>query len=180
MKFKYGFLTLLVGMVFFTSCAKENEDVTTMVEGTNTPQVVECKTSLGVGIDDTNERLIANVKDGERPYSYKWSTGETTESILPTINTNIDLEVTDADGCTVNKSVAFQGSSDCEIVSLLVDYDEDNNSLTATVTGGSQNYFLNWSTGESVETIVVVSGNSYSIDSIDSMGCTITVTYMVP
>lgn len=49
------------------------------------------------------------VESGALPYTYQWSSGETTSEIFPTIPGIYDLTVTDSFGCVKTKSVLING-----------------------------------------------------------------------
>jgi hypothetical protein len=59
--------------------------------------------TIYIGYGPSSLTLTANPSGGTRPYTYSWSTGETTQSITvsPTSTQTYTLTVTDAAGCTV-------------------------------------------------------------------------------
>ena len=53
--------------------------------------------------------LTANVVGGVAPYTYQWSTGETTPMIYPTSISTISVTVTDASGCSYTAYYFWNG-----------------------------------------------------------------------
>ena len=51
-------------------------------------------------IDTSQQNLVANVSGGTAPYSYEWSTGDTSDVITPSANGQYWLIVYDADLCS--------------------------------------------------------------------------------
>ena len=51
-------------------------------------------------IDTSQQNLVANISGGTAPYSYEWSTGDTSDFISPSINGQYWLIVYDADLCS--------------------------------------------------------------------------------
>jgi hypothetical protein len=51
-------------------------------------------------IDTSQQNLVANISGGTAPYSYEWSTGDTSDFITPSINGQYWLIVYDADLCS--------------------------------------------------------------------------------
>lgn len=57
----------------------------------------------------SNGSVSSQVINGTTPYTYQWSSGETTSEIFPTIPGIYDLTVTDSVGCVKTKSVLING-----------------------------------------------------------------------
>ena len=66
-----------------------------MISADNTPQLQ---------INQIGQNLDASVFGGLSPYTFYWSTGETTQTITPQTNGNYWLLVTDANGCVSDTS----------------------------------------------------------------------------
>ncbi|HRP59229.1 MAG TPA: T9SS type A sorting domain-containing protein [Vicingus sp.] len=58
---------------------------------------------------DSSGYISTFVENGSVPYTYQWSSGETTSEIYPTIPGIYDLTVTDSVGCELTKSVLING-----------------------------------------------------------------------
>jgi len=119
--------------------------------------------------------LFAVTTGGTAPYSYLWSTGETTESIAPNAPGDFTVEVTDAEGCVLSDVFTIPCGG------LILNIMETNpGTINVTVTGGTPPYTYLWSTGEVTSTISVTMGGTYQLEVTDANGCTaageITVT----
>ena len=74
--------------------------------------------------------LASNVRGGNAPYSYLWSTGETTENISNLVAESYGLTVTDSKGCIAERTgvvsepeAPLTGMADAEAVTCFGDYD---------------------------------------------------------
>ena len=112
--------------------------------------------------------------------SYKWSTGETTQSITPTINSDItySVVVTDANGCTgeTTHTVQIYPEEQVVITGELVICAGGSTQLTASgVTGGT----YQWNTGVGGNTITVSTDGTYTVTATYGNGCTSTASVTV-
>lgn len=113
----------------------------------------------------TNFKLSPTILAGKTPFSYRWNTGDTTETKEITnfkLDTTLLLEVTDADGCKFSDTV-FVPVKPLPVVSLGPDkvictYD----SITFDAQHNDTMYYL-WSTGDTVRTIVTNFKGDYSV-----------------
>lgn len=178
MKLNYALLVLAIFLL--ASCSKEGIDETDVLEGMPDVEVVEC--SLKTAIEQNlNESFVKVVPvDGVAPYTYLWSTGVTTQNLDGITSGNYSVEVKDADGCESIQSMGIDLLVDCEgPFGVVVSYNDADSILNADITSAI-GYFVNWSNGEQTESISVESGNSYTVDIINQVGCTLTVTYDIP
>ena len=65
------------------------------------------------------------------------------------------------------------------IFNLSFSIDSSSTFLTADLSGGTQPYAYNWSTGATTNTISVMSGETYRVEGEDSNGCVIIEDYTV-
>ncbi len=141
--------------------------------------------ALSVSVDDKSIclgesiELTAVPSGGTAPYSYLWSTGETTQSITvaPGSTTNYSVTVTDAftsstgddctaaDDATVTVNPALSVSVDDKSICL-----GESIELTAVPSGGTAPYSYLWSTGETTQSITVAPGSTtnYSVTVTDA------------
>lgn len=175
-------IKILSGILFlaiFASCAKENIDELAIKEVEAETEIIDCAMEVGIDQNAKEAELIATPDLGLAPYAYKWSTGETSNSIKNVSSGSYEVEVSDAKGCKTMKVMGWDISVDCEgHFSLLVSHNADEMTLTAGVES-TLGYFLSWSSEETEETITVESGQSYTAEVINEVGCILTVTYDV-
>jgi hypothetical protein len=114
------------------------------------------------------------VTDGTQPYSYLWSTGQTTQEITVNSNGWYSIEVTDAEGCVANDSLEVAAVDPCWGFSvMLAEQPPGSGMLYSAVTGGSGNYTYEWSTGETTANINVSVNGNYTLIVTDSDGCVV-------
>lgn len=130
-------------------------------------------------LDTLNNSLNATSFGGTAPYTYDWSTGETTTEINITIEGEYALTVTDAEGCSSSYTQDYFLWEDCDGFNLSFDYDESAQTLTGILVGGTAPYTFSWNTGETTETIDVVDG-IYTLDVVDANGCLRSGAFDVP
>ena len=136
------------------SCNKENSDNTKIDVDDVDPVFVICE--LNVLIENDNGVFSALVNGDAPPFTYKWSTGETTETISPTSGGEYGLTVTDAESC-VDSSLILVNK--CDLSNLMVGIDPTlNNDSTAWIlvaepAGGIPPYSYLWNSGERTQII---------------------------
>ncbi|MEL7425542.1 MAG: gliding motility-associated C-terminal domain-containing protein [Bacteroidota bacterium] len=101
--------------------------------------------------------------------SYAWSTGGSTNEISINGNTNVQVTVTDENGCTATDMVDLTEYAlpEVEIMGRLSFCPVGGTELSATE--GFENYV--WSTTESTSTIFLNTAGAYTVTVTDSNGC---------
>lgn len=116
--------------------------------------------------------LNAEVFGGTPPFTYSWSTSETTEQISVFENGEFTITAVDSEGCTASNTQFIYLTIDCNNIGAIeFAHDTINNTLSGSPIGGTAPYLYSWSTGETTQTINVTSGNSYSLNAEDVNGC---------
>jgi len=110
---------------------------------------------------------------GISPYTYLWSTGDTSESITDLGVGTYTLLVTDAVGCTANGTVEIFGSElpTCSVIGTDTGCGEENGTATVSATGGVAPYTFEWINGETTETISDLAQGTYTVTVTDAAGC---------
>lgn len=163
-------VVLFLALLFWVGCNKIDEDTTTVDAAPVKPVVTAagCDTSFNAKIEqDPNFLIYVSPKNGAAPYTYKWSTGETTRSIVPHCDINFyAVTLTDSKGCTVAVSESI-----AEFIQVF--FTQEDTKLTAGVWAGFPGYTYLWSTGSTSPTLPKVkSGDIYTVTVKDSRGCT--------
>lgn len=117
---------------------------------------------------------IAIGKYGTPPYTYKWSTGSTNDTIF-NLTANTTYRVTIKDACGATKSIAKTvGSKTITIktVSTCTPTGTCQGSIKANVTGGDPPYTYLWSDGQTTQTAVNLCKGTYRVTVTDALGCT--------
>ena len=138
---------------------------------------ITCNPSDCAACENEGVTLTVTVTGGTAPFSYEWSTDETTQSITVDASGDYSVTVTDANGCTATceEYVEIYDSPDCDITCDPEDCaacEGDDVTLTVGVTGGTAPFSYEWSTGETTQSITVDATDTYSVTVTDANGCT--------
>lgn len=116
----------------------------------------------------------ATLASGTAPFSYLWSTGETTASIQDLPTGNYSLTVTDALGCTAlgAAEVVRTGTLGTSISATHVScFGLADGSMAVEPTGGTAPFSYLWSTGETSPTLQNLPAGNYDLTVTDALGC---------
>jgi len=110
--FKYKLLVSIMILTIITlySCGKENEDIITTEEEEIIVEIVICN-GFSLQLFLVEDTINTAIDQGTPPYSYAWSTGESSESLIPQSSGIYVLTVTDAEGCEVAKEIEIMNCS---------------------------------------------------------------------
>ncbi len=136
---------------------------------------------LGADVSDiscfglTNGSIALNVSGGVLPYTFEWSTGETTQGIADLAAGTYTGTVTDGNGCVgIISNEVFEPS---ELEMTLFPADADCNgastgSIGSGISGGTPGYTFIWSNGADTETLTDIPAGAYTVTATDANGCT--------
>ncbi|MBK7383201.1 MAG: SprB repeat-containing protein [Flavobacteriales bacterium] len=116
--------------------------------------------------------IVANA-DGQAPFTYAWSNGQSTQTAINLAAGAYSVTVTDFNGCSaignfnVGQPTAVGGSAQTTSATC----SNNNGSATASGSGGSPGYSYLWSTGFAGPTLSGVPSGSYSVTITDSHNC---------
>jgi hypothetical protein len=136
----------------------------------NQPSSLSVTVSVTKGTCDgiSDGTIGTNVTGGTAPYTYRWSSGQTTPSLANVGAGTYTVTVTDAKGCTATGSVVLTPfkKPTCSITLL--------NDSTAQVipAGGTPPYKYQWSTNEFTDIIRKLQIGIYKVTVTDANGCT--------
>lgn len=142
---------------------------------TEPPLLIANATSQNpVCIDDNDGSASVSVSGGTQPYTYLWSTGATTVSIMGLAPGGYSVTVTDANGCTAIDNVVITPLSNLN-VSLQSNNescpDQNDGTVTAFPIGGVQPITYSWSTGANTQSISGLAPGIYAVTVTDAQGC---------
>jgi hypothetical protein len=126
--------------------------------------------------------IVLNASGGMPPYSYLWSTNETTSAVDSLCAGSYSYILTDSNGCTLMDSLMISEPSE-----IILDDSVTNascavcpdGSVIVSISGGSPPYTVLWSTGDTTSGLVNVLPGDYSICISDSAGCMLCDTFTV-
>ncbi len=121
----------------------------------------------------------ASVTGGTVPYTFLWSTGQTTAQISGLSAGSYFVTVTDAHGCSASTSgsigeplaivpAANWGAASC--------FGGNDATATASASGGTSPYTFLWSTGQTGAQAGGLSAGPYTVTLTDAHGCSATAT----
>ena len=180
-------------MAFFFSCEKENIDVVEVEEEEVVPEVIECnlEVTLSGNLDGS---YAANTTGGTPPFTFLWSTQDTTNSITLDSSGLYSVTVTDADGCIASEESQLLVPGDCDIYVILINGDTicimDPGSvlcvdsdftvnitesspgiLSAVTNGGVEPFSYLWTNGETTPSISINQPGEYFVVVTGADGC---------
>jgi len=120
--------------------------------------------------DGASEIYSVTITPGESPYSYDWSTGETTEQIS-FAGGDVCVTITDGVSCVYTNCMHVEVLD--PVVVSVIDTTvcvTDSGFVSASAIGGAPSYTFSWSSGENSDTIYQPLG-TYSVTVTDSIGC---------
>ena len=130
-----------------------------------------------VTCNGANNGSITAQSDGQPPFTYQWSSGQTTQTITGLTPGNYTVTVTDGSGCQA--SGTFQVNEPPLLTASVNVVDAtcntSNGSASTSVAGGTPPYIYQWSNGSSGSSISGVPGGAYSVTITDQLGCSITL-----
>ncbi|MEL6837619.1 MAG: SprB repeat-containing protein, partial [Bacteroidota bacterium] len=118
------------------------------------------------------------VEGGTAPYTYNWSTGQTSEDVSNLTAGTYDVTVTDANDCTDSASFTITEPTSLSIdVAGTTTEDADCNGATTgsidlVVNGGTPPYTYNWSNGATTQDISNLAAGTYDVTVTDANDCT--------
>ncbi len=126
--------------------------------------------------------LDVTVKGGVPPFSYSWSTGDTTEDLTGLSAGNYTLTVTAANNEVTTKTFKVKQNSKIKINKYIVDvkcHGDNTGKIYLSVSGGKPGYTYLWNDNSTSKHRFGLTAGTYSVTVKDSKGCTMTDTFAV-
>ncbi|MFM6934720.1 MAG: hypothetical protein ACKOXP_04700, partial [Flavobacteriales bacterium] len=115
------------------------------------------------------------VNGGQAPHTYAWSNSATTQDLSGLSAGTYSVVVTDAGNCTESYTVTLTQPNlltSSEVHTNVNCNGQANGFVNLSVTGGTQVYHFTWSNGATTEDINGVVAGIYTVNIVDSLGCT--------
>lgn len=130
-----------------------------------------------------NGSVSISVTGGTAPYTFAWSNGATNQNIFGLSAGLYSVTVTDANGCTENRSFTVQNNSGTlAIQNAVVTHETCGNtagSIDVILSGGNGPFTYVWSNGATSQDLTALSAGSYTITVTDNNNCSVTHTYVI-
>ncbi|MFN5460999.1 MAG: T9SS type A sorting domain-containing protein, partial [Bacteroidota bacterium] len=158
--------------------------LTTNLNPSNGPSVTSTSQNNVTCNGGNNGSLALNINGGSLPINILWSNGATSPTVSNLKAGVYDVVLTDASGCVVNASYNVTEPDPIAVSFSTTPASCGNNdgSLSATVTGGTSPYNLQWSANAGSQTTPTASnlGNGiYSLTITDNANCTYSASGLV-
>jgi|GEM_PF-1128364 len=133
------------------------------------------------GTADGSIQLTVN--GGVTPYSYQWSSGQSTDSIGSLAGGNYAVTITDANNCFITGSYNIVNPQPIQLNAQITNIgcgDEiDGGSIQLQTTGGTKPYTYNWSNGDTTSITDNLLAGGYSVSLVDAKGCQSSGSYTI-
>ena len=126
--------------------------------------------------DGTTGSIELSITGGTEPYLVDWNTGDTGNSISELSDGFYKTTITDLNGCTFTDTYAIQTDMGITATSTIERpncFDDPTGSIDLSITGGTEPYSIEWSTGARTEDITGLTSGNYTATITDALGCEI-------
>ena len=131
---------------------------------------------------NSNGLISVTVNGGIFPYSYYWSTGDTSSNIINISNGAYQLTVIDSNNCLIIETITINQPSDLFAyfnLNYVSCFGLSDGNIDATVIGGTPPYSFLWSSGDTTEDLFNIPSDIYVLSLLDSNNCFFTDTIVV-
>lgn len=118
--------------------------------------------------------ISANATGGTAPYSYNWSSGQTSAFIGGLTAGNYTLTATDASGCSVSQSTTLNVATGISVSLNVANpncFGASNGTAAAVVNGGGAPFTYSWSNGQNTNSIGGLTAGIYTVTVTNVTGC---------
>ncbi|HIO73579.1 MAG TPA: hypothetical protein EYN38_10800, partial [Flavobacteriales bacterium] len=126
---------------------------------------------------ESNGLATAIGNGGVLPYAYQWNNGQTTSTAINLTPNTYFVTLTDNVGCTAFGSITVTEPSPLVLTTSHIDWvvcaDQNQGTVTVSVTGGTPSYAYLWNTSpsQSTATTGVLGPGTYTVTVTDDNGC---------
>ncbi|MFD1551482.1 hypothetical protein DNU06_03745 [Putridiphycobacter roseus] len=128
---------------------------------------VQCYTGCDGSINTT-------ITGGTAPFLLDWNNGSTNSNLINLCAGVYAVSIIDANGCTVEDSVAISQPNELHSISTTTDascFGVCDGTSATTVTGGTMPYSFLWNTGDTTNNVTGLCADSYNVIVTDANGC---------
>jgi gliding motility-associated-like protein len=118
--------------------------------------------------------------EGENPYLYSWSSGETTDSITNKSTGNYSVTITDNIGCIQVYELVIPNTQSATLNSTVENVTCENGSdgsIDINIINGNPPYIYTWNTGDSANFIDNLPSGFYAVTVTDDINCIYTASF---
>ncbi len=123
---------------------------------------------------EQNGAVTALPTGGTEPYTYSWSTGDTSQTLESLSAGQYQLTITDASGCTLQASATVNEPDSLALFITTSQIECPGGTADSTyvhVSGGTWPYGYLWSTGDTTSLLLELGPGSYTVTVTDANGC---------
>jgi len=136
--------------------------------------------SQGYGcVTNCEGQLIASVVNGNSPFTYLWSTGDTTSVIDSLCYGSYSVTVTDSSGCIVTHHFSFDTLTILKTATSVSCNGLCDGDASIFPTGGTFPYTYTWNTGDTASSISSQCSGTYSVTVQDSNNCSVSASIVI-
>lgn len=132
--------------------------------------------------DSNDGSVTIEVEEGLAPFTYSWSTGDTTKTLNGLSGGNYSVTILDASGDTVNLSTELIAPSRIGFnyeISNASCGGTNNGAISVDANGGTAPYTYSWSDGSTDSTISNLAPGLYTVTATDATGCSKSQSFLV-
>jgi gliding motility-associated-like protein len=156
-------------------------DTVTIVNATSNANIIVQSTNVSCS-GGNNGAATANANGGQPPYTWLWSTGATTQSVIGLVPGTYTVTVTTANGCTSSAVVNITQPSPLVLSSTQHDalcFGAANGSATASPAGGTPPYTYLWNNNQVAATATGLAAGNYFCTVKDANNCTAVINVQI-
>ncbi|RMG94487.1 MAG: hypothetical protein D6706_13685, partial [Chloroflexi bacterium] len=132
--------------------------------------------------DSDDGSIDITVTGGNPPYTYHWTTGDSTEDLSGLTRGFYSVTVVDANGCSISRGVNLLAPA--PLVATLTKQDVschggNDGAIYSNVQGGTPPYSYLWNTTDTTSDLTGIPAGTYTLTVTDFNGCTVSVSRTV-